>query len=89
VYVDKQPEPLNLGVPVVYFPGVNAFLARAQALLWLRDCKRRENLQFGVLENARTTSITHAGDLTIHFFSIRDQEYHCMNTIYGRLCLDN
>jgi hypothetical protein len=34
----QQPEPLNLGVPVVYFPRANAFRARAQALLWARDC---------------------------------------------------
>jgi hypothetical protein len=31
-------EPLNLGVPVVNFPRANAILARAQALLWVRDC---------------------------------------------------
>jgi hypothetical protein len=35
-----KPEPLNLGVPVVNFPRVNAILARAQALLWVRDCLR-------------------------------------------------
>ena len=34
----QQPEPLRLGIPVVYFPRANAFLARAQALLWVRDC---------------------------------------------------
>ena len=52
---NRQPEPLNLGVPVVcrhallinvkpitahekfYFPRANAFLARAQTLLWVRD----------------------------------------------------
>jgi hypothetical protein len=33
-----KPEPLNLGVPVVNFPRANAILARAQALLWVRDC---------------------------------------------------
>jgi hypothetical protein len=51
-----QPEPLNLGVPVLCrharlinvkpitaqekfnFPRANAILARAQALLWVRDC---------------------------------------------------
>jgi hypothetical protein len=38
VHADKEPEPLNLGVPVVNFPRANAFLARAQALLWVRDC---------------------------------------------------
>jgi hypothetical protein len=38
VHADKEPEPLNLGVPVVNFPRANAILARAQALLWLRDC---------------------------------------------------
>jgi hypothetical protein len=32
-----EPEPLNLGVPVVNFPIANAILARAQALLWVRD----------------------------------------------------
>ena len=32
-----KPEPLNLGVPVVNFPRANAILARAQALLWVRD----------------------------------------------------
>jgi hypothetical protein len=32
-----KPEPLNLGVPVVNFHRVNAILARAQALLWVRD----------------------------------------------------
>jgi hypothetical protein len=37
VHADKEPEPLNLGVPVVNFPRANAFLARAQALLWVRD----------------------------------------------------
>jgi hypothetical protein len=30
-------EPLNLVVPVVNFPRANAILARAQALLWVRD----------------------------------------------------
>ena len=35
-----KPEPLNLGVPVVNFPRANAILARAQALLWVRDCLR-------------------------------------------------
>jgi hypothetical protein len=30
-------EPLNLGVPGVNFPRANAILARAQALLWVRD----------------------------------------------------
>jgi hypothetical protein len=35
---DKEPEPLNLGVPVVNFPRANAILARAKALLWVRDC---------------------------------------------------
>ena len=53
---NKQPEPLNLGVPVVcwhtrlidvkpitaqekfYFPTANAFQARAQVLLRVRDC---------------------------------------------------
>jgi hypothetical protein len=38
VHANKEPEPLNLGVPVVNFPRANAFLARAQALLWVRDC---------------------------------------------------
>jgi hypothetical protein len=38
VHADKEPEPLNLGVPVVNFPRANAILARAQALLWVRDC---------------------------------------------------
>ena len=33
----QQPKPQNLGVPVVYFPRVNAILAHAQALLWVRD----------------------------------------------------
>jgi hypothetical protein len=37
VHADKDPEPLNLGVPVVNFPRANAILARAQALLWVRD----------------------------------------------------
>ena len=37
VHADKEPEPLNLGVPVVNFPRANAILARAQALLWVRD----------------------------------------------------
>jgi hypothetical protein len=37
VHADKEPEPLNLGVPVVDFPRANAILARAQALLWVRD----------------------------------------------------
>jgi hypothetical protein len=37
MHADKKPEPLNLGVPVVYFPRANAFLARTQALLWVRD----------------------------------------------------
>jgi hypothetical protein len=37
VHADKEPEPLNLGVPVVNFPRANAFLVRAQALLWVRD----------------------------------------------------
>ena len=32
-----KPEPLNLGVPVVNFPRANAILARAHALLWVRD----------------------------------------------------
>jgi hypothetical protein len=32
-----KPEPINLGVPVVNFPRANAILARAQALLWVRD----------------------------------------------------
>ena len=32
-----KPEPLNLGVPVVNFPRANAIVARAQALLWVRD----------------------------------------------------
>jgi hypothetical protein len=32
-----KPEPLNLVVPVVNFPRANAILARAQALLWVRD----------------------------------------------------
>ena len=32
-----KPESLNLGVPVVNFPRANAILARAQALLWVRD----------------------------------------------------
>jgi hypothetical protein len=32
-----KPEPLNLGIPVVNFPRANAILARAQALLWVRD----------------------------------------------------
>jgi hypothetical protein len=32
-----KPKPLNLGVPVVNFPRANAILARAQALLWVRD----------------------------------------------------
>jgi hypothetical protein len=41
VHADKQPEPLNLGVPVVYFPRAIAFLARAQALLCVRDCRYR------------------------------------------------
>jgi hypothetical protein len=35
-----KPEPLNLGVPVVNFPRANAILARAQALLWVRDWSR-------------------------------------------------
>jgi hypothetical protein len=34
VHADKEPEHLNLGVPVVNFARANAFLARAQALLW-------------------------------------------------------
>jgi hypothetical protein len=38
VHADKEPEPLNLGVPVVNFPRANTILARAQALLWVRDC---------------------------------------------------
>ena len=38
MHADKEPEPLNLGVPVVNFPRANAILARAQALLWVRDC---------------------------------------------------
>ena len=37
MHADKEPEPLNLGVPVVNFPRANAILARAQALLWVRD----------------------------------------------------
>jgi hypothetical protein len=37
VHADKEPEPLNLGVPVVNFPRANAILAREQALLWVRD----------------------------------------------------
>jgi hypothetical protein len=37
VHADKEPEPLNLGVPVVNFPRTNAILARAQALLLVRD----------------------------------------------------
>jgi hypothetical protein len=37
VHADKEPEPLNLGVPVVNFPRANAILACAQALLWVRD----------------------------------------------------
>jgi hypothetical protein len=37
VHADKEPEPLNLGVPVVNFPRANTFLARARALLWVRD----------------------------------------------------
>jgi hypothetical protein len=36
VHADKEPEPLNLGVPVVNFPRANAILVRAQALLWVR-----------------------------------------------------
>ena len=40
VHADKEPEHLNLGVPVVNFPRANAFLARAQALLWVRNCMR-------------------------------------------------
>jgi hypothetical protein len=32
-----KPERLSLGVPVVNFPRANAILARAQALLWVRD----------------------------------------------------
>jgi hypothetical protein len=32
-----KPQPLNLGVPIVNFPRANAILARAQALLWVRD----------------------------------------------------
>jgi hypothetical protein len=38
-----KPEPLNLGVPVVNFPRANAILARAQALLWVRDWWRGVN----------------------------------------------
>jgi hypothetical protein len=38
VHADKEPEPLNLGVPVVNFPRANVILTRAQALLWVRDC---------------------------------------------------
>jgi hypothetical protein len=34
VHAHKEPELLNLGVPVVNFPRANAILARAQALLW-------------------------------------------------------
>ena len=37
MHVDKEPEPLNLWVPVVNFPRANAILAREQALLWVRD----------------------------------------------------
>jgi hypothetical protein len=37
VHADKEQEPLNVGVPVVYFPRANAFLVSAQALLWVRD----------------------------------------------------
>ena len=41
MHADKEPEPLNLGVPVVNFSRANAILARAQALLWVRDWKRK------------------------------------------------
>jgi hypothetical protein len=40
-----KPEPLNLGVPVVNFPRANAILARAQALLWVRDCIKSVSLE--------------------------------------------
>ena len=30
MHADKEPEPLNLGLPVVYFPRANAFLAHTQ-----------------------------------------------------------
>ena len=42
MHADKEPEPLNLGVPVVNFPRANAILARAQALLWVRDWAKCE-----------------------------------------------
>ena len=38
MHADKEPEPLNLVVPVVNFPRANVILAGAQALLWVRDC---------------------------------------------------
>jgi hypothetical protein len=44
----QQLEPLNLGVSVVYFPRANAFLVRAQALLWVRDCIPRNYVKRGI-----------------------------------------
>jgi hypothetical protein len=37
VHADNEPEPLNLGVPVVNSRRANAILARDQALRWVRD----------------------------------------------------
>jgi hypothetical protein len=48
VHADKEPEPLNLGFPVVNFPRANAILARAQALLWVRDCSQDDILSGSV-----------------------------------------
>jgi hypothetical protein len=49
VHADKEPESLNLGVPVVNFLRANAILARAQALLWVRDWQKMEVALFSAV----------------------------------------
>ena len=65
MHADKQPEPLNLGVPVVYFPRANAFLARAQALFWVRDCVTTVNKRVQMLTvNGRASgTLSHRPEL--------------------------
>ena len=46
MHADKEPEPLNLGVPIVNFPRANAILARPQTLLWVRDWEQSGKVEY-------------------------------------------
>ena len=86
MHADKEPEPLNLGVPVGNFPRANAILARAQALLWVRDCTHAEEREVALTGHRSKvnlpTSVPVSSELWDRAGAKKDSIFHCVIHLY-------